>query len=70
MLDEIADGTLVPKTHLVQESLAERYGISRQPIQQALLLLKNDGERRHRPGCRPARADRRPARPRDDARHS
>jgi len=40
---EIADGTLAPSTHLIQEELATRYGVSRQPIQQALLLLKNDG---------------------------
>lgn len=43
ILGEIADGTLAPNTHLVQEVLAARYGVSRQPIQQALLLLKNDG---------------------------
>lgn len=43
MLAEIADGTLPPNTHLIQEVLAARYGVSRQPIQQALLLLKNDG---------------------------
>ena len=43
MLEEIADGTLAPNTHLVQEDLAARYDVSRHPIQQALLLLKNDG---------------------------
>ncbi len=43
IIDEIADGALAPSTHLVQEVLAERYGVSRQPIQQALLLLKSDG---------------------------
>ncbi len=43
LLGEIADGTLAPNSHLVQELLAERYGVSRQPIQQALLLLKADG---------------------------
>ncbi len=43
MLGEIADGTLASNTHLVQEVLAERYGVSRQPIQQALWLLKSDG---------------------------
>ena len=42
-MGEIADGTLPPATRLVQEDLAARYGVSRQPIQQALLLLKNDG---------------------------
>ena len=43
ILGEIADGTLAPSTHLVQETLAARYGVSRQPIQQALLLLRSDG---------------------------
>jgi DNA-binding GntR family transcriptional regulator len=43
LLGEIADGTLAPSTHLIQEVLAARYGVSRQPIQQALLLLKSDG---------------------------
>ena len=43
LLGEIADGTLAANTHLVQELLAERLGVSRQPIQQALLLLKTDG---------------------------
>ena len=43
LLGEIADGTLAPDMHLVQELLAERYGVSRQPIQQAPLLLKTDG---------------------------
>ncbi len=43
ILGEIADGTLAPNTHLIQEVLAARYGVSRHPIQQAMLLLKNDG---------------------------
>ncbi len=43
ILGEITDGTLPPESHLVQEALAARYGVSRQPIQQALLLLRNDG---------------------------
>jgi DNA-binding GntR family transcriptional regulator len=43
MLGEIADGTLAPNTHLIQEELAARYDVSRHPIQQALLLLKADG---------------------------
>lgn len=41
--DSICDGRLAPGTHLVQESLAARLGVSRQPVQQAMLLLKNDG---------------------------
>ncbi len=43
ILDEICDGTLAPGTHLVQEELAARLGVSRQPVQQAMLLLKSDG---------------------------
>lgn len=43
ILDEICDGELSANTHLVQEAIAARLGVSRQPVQQALLLLKNDG---------------------------
>ena len=43
ILDEICGGGLPAGTHLVQEALADRLGVSRQPIQQALLLLRNDG---------------------------
>jgi DNA-binding GntR family transcriptional regulator len=43
IVDGICDGTIPTSTHLVQEQLAERLGVSRQPIQQALLLLRNDG---------------------------
>ncbi len=43
ILDGICDGTLAPGTHLIQEQLASRLGVSRQPIQQAMALLKNDG---------------------------
>jgi len=43
VLDEICDGVLSPGAHLVQEQLAERFGVSRQPIQQAMALLKADG---------------------------
>jgi len=41
--DGICEGTLKAGTHLVQESLAARLGVSRQPVQQAMVLLKNDG---------------------------
>jgi DNA-binding GntR family transcriptional regulator len=41
--ESICDCVLEPGTHLVQEELAEMLGVSRQPIQQAMLLLKNDG---------------------------
>lgn len=43
LLDEICDGALPPGTHLVQEELAARLGVSRQPIQQAMALLRSDG---------------------------
>ena len=43
ILDEICAGTLPAGTHLVQEQLAAQLGVSRQPIQQALALLKADG---------------------------
>ncbi|SMX33135.1 GntR family transcriptional regulator [Maliponia aquimaris] len=41
--ESICDCILEPGTHLVQEELAATLGVSRQPIQQAMLLLKNDG---------------------------
>lgn len=43
ILDEICDGALPPGAHLVQEQLAERLGVSRQPVQQAMTLLKAGG---------------------------
>ena len=42
ILDDICSGALKPGTHLVQEQLAESLGVSRQPVQQALALLKAD----------------------------
>ncbi len=41
--DEICDGALPAGTHLVQEQLAAKLGVSRQPVQQAMALLKADG---------------------------
>lgn len=41
--DSICDGTLEPGTHLVQEEVAASLGVSRQPVQQAMILLRNDG---------------------------
>jgi DNA-binding GntR family transcriptional regulator len=43
IVDEILDGRLKPGQHLVQEQLAATLGVSRQPIQQAMALLKADG---------------------------
>ena len=42
ILNEVCSGRLSPGTHLKQEQLAERFGVSRQPVQQAMALLKAD----------------------------
>jgi DNA-binding GntR family transcriptional regulator len=47
---EIADGTLASNARLIQDELARAYGVSRQPVQQALLLLRNHGLVREAPG--------------------
>ncbi len=41
--DSIRDCTLAPGTPIVQEDIAQALGVSRQPVQQALALLKSDG---------------------------
>ena len=43
LLDAICDGSLAPGERLTQEDIAERLAVSRQPVLQALRLLKNDG---------------------------
>ena len=43
IVDDICSGRLAPGTPLRQELLAERFNVSRQPVQQALLLLRNHG---------------------------
>ena len=43
ILDDICTGALPAGAHLVQEQLAARLGVSRQPVQQAMALLKADG---------------------------
>lgn len=43
IVDDICTGRLTPGVPLRQEQLAERFNVSRQPIQQALLLLRNQG---------------------------
>ena len=73
---EIASGQLAPGARIIQEQIAKDLGVSRQPVQQALLLLRNlgvlseapgRGLQRHaaRPGCAAARGPAAPA----DARH-
>jgi DNA-binding GntR family transcriptional regulator len=59
VLDDICDDLLPAGSHLVQEQIAERLGVSRQPVQQAMALLKADGivEERGRRGLFVARLD-------------
>ncbi|MFT3954723.1 MAG: GntR family transcriptional regulator [Piscinibacter sp.] len=43
LLGAIADGTLAPGARITQEDLAQQFDVSRQPVLQALRLLKQDG---------------------------
>jgi DNA-binding GntR family transcriptional regulator len=43
LLDAISDGSLAPGQRITQEDIAERLAVSRQPVLQALRLLKKDG---------------------------
>ena len=43
LLDAISDGTLPPGARVMQEDIAERLAVSRQPVLQALRLLRKDG---------------------------
>ncbi len=43
ILDAICDGTLKPGERLTQSDVAERLNVSRQPIHNALLVLKSQG---------------------------
>lgn len=50
MLDEITAGRLAPGDRVIQEQVAQALGVSRQPVQQALLLLRSQGVLRDAPG--------------------
>jgi DNA-binding GntR family transcriptional regulator len=50
ILSEITAGKFGHDVRLIQEDLAESLGVSRQPVQQALLLLRNHGILRDAPG--------------------
>jgi len=50
ILSEIVGGQLPEYTRLIQDDLAKDLGVSRQPVQQALLLLRNQGFIRDAPG--------------------
>ncbi|WP_456656412.1 GntR family transcriptional regulator [Bradyrhizobium sp. JR3.5] len=59
IVSEIVDGELPANSRLIQDELARAYGVSRQPVQQALLLLRDRGmvkeARRTRPDRCPTR---------------
>jgi DNA-binding GntR family transcriptional regulator len=50
LLDAICEGRLAPGERITQEGLGELLGVSRQPISQALALLKQQGFVRDAPG--------------------
>jgi len=50
ILSEISAGKFGRDARLIQEELAQSLGVSRQPVQQALLLLRNHGILRDAPG--------------------
>jgi len=43
LIDAISEGSLAPGERITQEDIAERLAVSRQPVLQALRLLKKDG---------------------------
>ena len=50
ILSEIAAGKLAPGDRIIQEQIAQALGVSRQPVQQALALLRNQGVLQDAPG--------------------
>ena len=50
LLEEIASGKLAPGDRIIQEQIAQALGVSRQPVQQALALLRNQGVLHDAPG--------------------
>lgn len=50
VLADIAAGHLRPGARIIQEQLAQQLGISRQPVQQALTLLRKEGVLSDAPG--------------------
>ncbi|MCZ4312934.1 GntR family transcriptional regulator [Comamonadaceae bacterium G21597-S1] len=50
LLDAISDGSLAPGQRITQEDIAAQLAVSRQPVLQALRLLKKDGFVRDAPG--------------------
>jgi len=50
LLDAISDGSLAPGERITQEEIAQQLAVSRQPVLQALRLLKKDGFVQDAPG--------------------
>ncbi len=50
VLDEVTSGRLAPGERIIQEHIAQTLGVSRQPVQQALMLLRNQGVLQDAPG--------------------
>ncbi|HEY0826275.1 MAG TPA: GntR family transcriptional regulator, partial [Ramlibacter sp.] len=50
LMDAISDGSLAPGERVTQEEIAQQLAVSRQPVLQALRLLKRDGFLRDAPG--------------------
>ncbi len=50
LLDAISDGSLPPGARIMQEDIAEQLAVSRQPVLQALGLLRKDGFVLNAPG--------------------
>jgi DNA-binding GntR family transcriptional regulator len=50
ILDEVLSGALAPGDRIIQEQIAQALGVSRQPVQQALALLRNQGVLLDAPG--------------------
>lgn len=50
VLASIASGQLAPGERLIQEQVAQALGVSRQPVQQALQIMRNQGVLRDAPG--------------------
>ena len=50
IVSEISAGKLKPGERIIQEQIAQLLGVSRQPVQQALLLLRKQGVLRDAPG--------------------
>ncbi len=50
LLDEITAGHIAPGDRIIQEQIAQALGVSRQPVQQALALLRNQGVLHDAPG--------------------